>query len=455
MNSASIEADAPGLGAQARTLAVPALARDLEAFELGIVPALEFIDDAVPGPSCLCLPRSSRTRGALAHGERHIAPPAPKQGRARLLGQRAPGRVEIDLQVLGKIREQLGVIAGVAFLLPGFDGLAERLLGVGNHEIRIEAALDAEPVAGRAGAGGAVERKETGRNFGERNAAIRAGARARQKPLGFLGVPTRGLREHDREPVGEFQRCSQGILDARPGALTHDDTIDHELDVVSALARELDIVLQFVHDAVDAGVHVAPSPHLLDFLAVGPPSTPNHGRENLGAAALVEGEYAFGHLPDALRRDGAVAARAMRPARPSKEKPQVVGDLGGGAHRASWAAADAALLDGERGGEPLDGFDVGLLELVEKLTRIGGKRLDVAALALGVEGVESQAGFPGARGAGEDHEFVSRDANVDAAKVVGARTAHDDFIVLGCAAEARDRVQQAGNRAHGRALASA
>ena len=42
------------------------------------------------------------------------------------------------------------------------------------------------------------------------------------------------------------------------------------------------------------------------------------------------------------------------------------------------------------GREALDGVDVGLAHLLEELPRVGGERLDVAALPLGVDGVEGE-----------------------------------------------------------------
>ena len=52
--------------------------------------------------------------------------------------------------------------------------------------------------------------------------------------------------------------------------------------------------------------------------------------------------------------------------------------------------AGGLLLDGDGGGEPLDGVDVGLLHEPEELPRVGAQRLDVAALSLGEDGVERQ-----------------------------------------------------------------
>ena len=68
--------------------------------------------------------------------------------------------------------------------------------------------------------------------------------------------------------------------------------------------------------------------------------------------------------------------------------------------------------------------DVGLLHLLEELPGVGGERLDVAALALGVDGVEGERGLARAGQPGDDHQLVARDLDVDVLEVVLARAAH-------------------------------
>ena len=221
------------------------------------------------------------------------------------------------------------------------------------------------------------------------------------------------------------------------------------------LASQLDFVLEFAHDTVDARVDVAPSSHLLELFAVGPFAPTHHGGQDLHPASFGEFEYAFGHLAHGLGRDGQIAARAMGLACPGEEEPQVIRDLGGCAHRASRAAADTALLDGKGWRDSFNGFHLGLFELIEKLPSVGGKGFHVAPLAFGVERVESQAGFPGARRAGEYDELIPGDPHVHPTQVVGSCSAHHDFVMSGCAAESGNRIQQAGRRVHGRVAFSA
>ena len=61
------------------------------------------------------------------------------------------------------------------------------------------------------------------------------------------------------------------------------------------------------------------------------------------------------------------------------------------------------------GREAVDLVDVRLLHHLQELAGIGGERLHVAALALGIDGVEGERGLARAREPGEHHQLVARD----------------------------------------------
>src|SRR5207302_10561519 len=84
------------------------------------------------------------------------------------------------------------------------------------------------------------------------------------------------------------------------------------------------------------------------------------------------------------------------------------------------------LLDGDGGGEAVNGVHVGALHLIEELAGVGGEGFDVAALSFGVDGVEGERGFAGARETGDYGEGVARDADVDVAQIVLASAANGD-----------------------------
>ena len=78
------------------------------------------------------------------------------------------------------------------------------------------------------------------------------------------------------------------------------------------------------------------------------------------------------------------------------------------------------------GDRPSMRVHIGLVHLAQELAGVGGKRFHVAALALGVDGVEGQSGFARAGDAGDDDEFVSGQLYGDVFEVVLAGTFYYD-----------------------------
>src|SRR5215210_4517663 len=116
----------------------------------------------------------------------------------------------------------------------------------------------------------------------------------------------------------------------------------------------------------------------------------------------------------------------MRSSGASKQESQVIVDLRDSANGRSRIMSGGLLFYGNRRGEPFDRVDIWLLHEAEELARVGGQRLDVAALALGVNGVESQRGFAGAGEAGNDGKPIAGNRDVDVAEVMLSRPANDE-----------------------------
>ena len=71
-------------------------------------------------------------------------------------------------------------------------------------------------------------------------------------------------------------------------------------------------------------------------------------------------------------------------------------------------------------------LDVRLLHHLQELARIGGERLDIAALAFGIDGVEGEAGFARAGQAGDDHQRVAWQIDIDALEIMLPRATNFD-----------------------------
>ena len=140
------------------------------------------------------------------------------------------------------------------------------------------------------------------------------------------------------------------------------------------------------------------------------------------------GEDEVRHLLRGLPLDRNVAVGAERLADGGVEQSQVVVDLGDGRDRRAGVLRGGLLLDRDRRREPLDRVHVGLVHLLEELARVGGERLDVAALPLGEEGVERERRLAGSRDAGDHDQPVARDVEVDVLEVVLAGAANRDHV---------------------------
>ena len=76
--------------------------------------------------------------------------------------------------------------------------------------------------------------------------------------------------------------------------------------------------------------------------------------------------------------------------------------------------------------DPRHFVHVRLLDALQKLARVGRKGLNVAPLALGVDRIECEARFPGARNARDHGELVKWNLAINVLEVVDARAAHFD-----------------------------
>ena len=122
------------------------------------------------------------------------------------------------------------------------------------------------------------------------------------------------------------------------------------------------------------------------------------------------------------------ALKATRLAQSREEQPQVVVDFRDRGHGAAGIVAAGPLVDGDRRLETVDEIDVGTFQLMEELPRVDRETLDVLALPFGVEGVEGQRALARSAGAGDDHEAIAGEIEVDILQVVHPRPADADAV---------------------------
>ena len=251
----------------------------------------------------------------------------------------------------------------------------------------------------------------------------RVGEQVARRALGRVAV---GQQVDRHVAVGELGRLLDGLGDAAHAPLADDDAVHHDLDGVAELLVELDGVVEAADLAVDAHAREALAAQVVEQLGELALAVGDHRREHECAPVLPRLEDLVGHLVGGLALDHAAALGAVRRAHAREQQAQVVVDLGDRAHRGARVFGRGLLVDGHRRRQAVDGVQVGLVHLAQKLPGVAGQTLDVAPLALRVDGVEGKARLARAGQARDDHELVARDLDVDVAQVVLACAADND-----------------------------
>ncbi len=130
----------------------------------------------------------------------------------------------------------------------------------------------------------------------------------------------------------------------------------------------------------------------------------------------------FFHFGAALDTESLAAAR--------EEEAEVIVNFGSGGNGGARVACGIFLPNGHGRSDAGDFVDVGLFHALEKLARVGGEGFDVAALALGVDGVEGQGRFAGAADAADDGNGVMRNFDGDVLQVMDAGAADAERLLI-------------------------
>ena len=340
-----------------------------------------------------------------------------------LLGELLPRQVEVDLVAVGD-RLDHGLVEARVAERPGDErALADRERRVRDEQVGVDLLLGAEARAARAGAVRRVEREDPRLELREPDAVLRAGE--------VLGVRRR-LAVHDvdhDQALGELRGGLDRLGQARAQVGLHHEPVDHDLDRVLELLVEDDLLLEQALLAVDLHAREALGAQLLEHVLVLALAVADDRRVDREPRPLRKAEHLVDDRLLALAADRPPADRAVRPADPRVEQAQVVVDLGHGADRRARVAARRLLVDRDRGAEPVDRVDVGLLHHLQELARVRAQALDVAPLALGVDRVEGQARLARARQAGDADQLVPREADRDVLEVVLPGAVDDELFL--------------------------
>ena len=184
------------------------------------------------------------------------------------------------------------------------------------------------------------------------------------------------------------------------------------------LLVEHDLVLEQPLLAVDLDAREALAPQLLEHVFVLALAVTHDGCVDREARRVRQRKDLVDDRLEALPLDRPAADGAVRTTDARVEQAQVVVDLRDRADGRARVARRRLLIDRDRRREPVDRVDVGLLHHLKELARVRGERLDVTALALRVDRVESKARLAGAREPGDADQLVAGQGNRDVLEVV-------------------------------------
>ena len=231
-----------------------------------------------------------------------------------------------------------------------------------------------------------------------------------------------GVFDHG-QALGELQRGLKAFGEALADVGADHDAVDHHVDVVREFLVERRRFGQLIEGAVDLDALKAllePFGELLLVLAL---AAAHDRRQQIEPGAFGQRQHAVDHLRDDLAFDRQPRGGRIGHADARPQQAHVVVDLGDGADGGARILRRGLLLDRDRRREAVDLVDIRLLHHLQELARIGREQFDVAALALGIDGVEGERGFAGAGEAGEHDELVARNLEIDVLEIVLARAA--------------------------------
>ena len=296
--------------------------------------------------------------------------------------------VDVEAVMACKRVDHLEVLERMASRPGNNRPLADGDPKIGDDELLVEEGPCAKPAAVRAGPIGTVEGEHPRGKIRDADTAIRAGISLAEKHLLPAG------QTHTHETLGKPRGHFQGVAQALPDPLLDHETVDDHVDVVAFVLVDADLFGELPDLPVHADANVSLLQKRFQLLLELPLFPPGNRCKDRHAGVRRIGEDRLQHHVDRLGLNLFPALGAVWNADPGEEKPEMVIDLGDRPHGGAGVVGGRALFDRDRRGEPLDRLHIRLVHLTDELPGVGGERLHIAPLPLGVDRIESERGLP-------------------------------------------------------------
>ncbi len=309
--------------------------------------------------------------------------------------------------------------------VPTLDGAARQAQrGERHHPLGVDKILQAQAVATGASAHGRVEGKQPGLHGVHGEVALRASQMRLE--VGVVAIVD-VVQAHPplRQVQGGFQALCQAL--AQVGA--HAQAVDHHIHPDGcAHGAEAGVVGAFNQLAIHTKTHKALGDVARQQVGHRAVEGVMHWGQHQQSLAFGPAQHGVHHLGHGVGGQRLAVVGAMRRACARHEQAQVVVNFGDGAHRGAGVVVGGLLLNGNGGRQTFDQVDIGFVEAIQKLARVGRQAFHVSALALGIQGVEGQRRLARPRQTGDDHQLVAGQIHIDVGQVVGARSPHRNLV---------------------------
>ena len=193
---------------------------------------------------------------------------------------------------------------------------------------------------------------------------------------------------------------------------------------------QLHAVHDFFHLPVYPYIEIPFLPHLLEQLLVMSFAGTHQGSENENALAFIITPDKVENLLFGVFHHFLTRKIRIRDAGTSEQQTQVIIDFGRGPYRRTRVLVRGLLLNGNHRTQPRNLIHIGTLHSSQEIAGVCRESLDIPALALGKDGIESQRRLSASAQASDNRQAIARDIDIYIFQIVHPCSLHTDCFLF-------------------------